>query len=143
MPVTVMLPGHEPAPCRSYRHHVTTEVTWRPREADPRVAGRSKHEAFQVTRLPDALSPAFLHACASGTPLGEVVIELSRPGADDDAPPTPYLRFTLSDVIVVSVLESLEDDGPFETVQLDYAAVTWTYLPDDRSVSWRVHGSGA
>ncbi|MCB9682314.1 MAG: type VI secretion system tube protein Hcp [Alphaproteobacteria bacterium] len=112
--------------------------------ADPRVPGRSKHDPVLVTRTIDVLSPRLLGACASGEllPRVDLVLTAPAPGADDARDEVPWFRLELTDVLVTSVLASLEDDGPLETVAFDYGAVRWVHLDgaDTHDAHWSVHG---
>ncbi|MCA9570642.1 MAG: type VI secretion system tube protein Hcp [Myxococcales bacterium] len=134
MPITLHVGAHPPATCRSYRHHVHAEVTRAPRRSDPREAGRSRHEHFQLTRDLDHLTPCLLRWCSEGTMLDGLVVEVTRP--EDGA----CFRFALERVLVTSVLTSVEDDGPIETVTFDYGAVRWSHqgAPEDTEAAWEV-----
>ena len=89
-------------------------------------------EPVRVTRHPDRLSPLLLHAAASGAAWPTVTLRVT----DDDG---PCWQVTLTDVLVISVLSSLEESGPLETVDLSYGAVTWAWLRDDQpSRTWVV-----
>lgn len=145
MGVWLQLPGHSVSRCASYRHRLSAKVTRVQGRSDVRVGGKTTHDDFAVTRKPDGLSPILLHACAEGLALGTITIELRRPpeGLEEDAPPPEYdeespgLRFELVDVYVTSVLASIEDDGPLETVTLSYAGVKWVWEGDEPSErSW-------
>lgn len=133
MRVELKLPDHPPVPCLSWRHHVHTELTRDRTTGEPRVPGRSRHEPFRLTRLPDAATPALLHACAAGRRISAV--EVAAFGGD---PEEERLRFILSDVLVTSVLCSVEDTGPLETIDLSYGAITWTWSPDAVTRAWSV-----
>lgn len=148
MGVWLMLEGAAPARCTGYHHHVHTEITRARGRADPRVAGRSRHKPMQVTKRLDHLSPTLFLHCAQGRPLPTLTLEIRRPPSDlpEDAPPperleeTPWFRFELHEVFVTSVVTSMED-GPLETLTLDYARVTWTFEGEDQphAATWHVH----
>lgn len=133
MHVELDLPDQAPAPCLSWRLHVHSELTRDRTTGQARVPGRSRHEPVRVTRRPDRLSPLLLHAAASGAAWPTVTLRM----ADDDG---PCWLVTLTDVLVISVLSSLEEAGPLETVDLSYGAVTWSWLRDDQPQrSWVVY----
>jgi type VI protein secretion system component Hcp len=145
----IELPGSPRSACRSYRHHVHAPITRDRRLPDPRVVGRSIHEDFVVTKDLDHLSPVLLELCAAGTLLERVDIWVERPGElDPDAPPdappgppTPWFHFALHHVLVTSVLTSIEDSGPLETVGLSYGSIRWIFDgPEHEAQSaWKVY----
>lgn len=149
------LPAAGPTPALSsavlsYRHRVTAEVTLaRAAAGDPRRIGRSRHGVLSVSRRLDHASPGLAHAASAGTRLDGAVLRVHRPAPLGGAGPTvPWFRVTLDGVYVVSVLTTLDADGPLETVELDYAAITWAYegpRPADGGVAppttWTVYGA--
>lgn len=135
----LLVPDFEAVPFRSFRHHVHTEVTRDRRQEDPRTPGRSRHEPFSITRSLDGLTPHLLRWCAEGRVLPELTLSVVRPPLED-VPEQLWFTFTLSRVLVTSVLTSVEDDGPLETITLDYGAIHWAFVggePNQRA-GWDV-----
>lgn len=132
MQIDLWLDEHPPGPCRSWRHHVHADITRTRNSPDPRVPGRSRHEDLLVTRAPDALSPHLLQAAASGRWIGRVTL---RARASDDA---PTFSIELTDVLVTSVLCSVEDGVPLETVAFSYGRVAWSW-GEDPPTAWSVY----
>jgi type VI secretion system Hcp family effector len=123
---------------------VHTSLTRSPRDRDPRVIGRSSHEDFVVTKDLDHLSPHLLSACAAGERLAEVVVRVLRTtSAPDQAPQDlPWFRFLLRNVVLTSVLTSVEEHGPLETVAMSYAEIGWFFEGEGAAEerAWVVHG---
>jgi type VI protein secretion system component Hcp len=142
---TLIIDDHPPTTVRSWRHQITQPLTRDPRQADPRVPGRSKHEEISITRVADALSPLLLHACSAGSKIGRARLTVDvAPPLDEALPHAPgVLLMDLHDVLVTSVLSSPEDGLPLETLTLSYARVRWSWTPPDAPAieqTWQVHG---
>lgn len=96
-------------------------------------AGAGKAVASEVTlakRL-DSASPELFLACAMGTIVPEVKIELVKP--DEFSTPKVFYRITLSDVIVSAVSNSGADgqDVVTESISLNYGKILIEYYPTD------------
>jgi type VI protein secretion system component Hcp len=142
---TLSFDDHPPTTVRSWRHQITQPLTRDPRQADPRVPGRSKHEELSVTRVADALTPFLLHACSAGARIGRARLTVDvAPPLDEALPHAPgVLTLDLRDVLITSVLSSPEDGLPLETITLSYASVRWAWTPPDGATlehAWQVHG---
>ncbi|MCA9571673.1 MAG: type VI secretion system tube protein Hcp [Myxococcales bacterium] len=133
MGVELLVEDLPPSPVRAYDHHVHTEIT-RVRAADPRQPSTSRHEPVVLTRRPDRLTPLLLAACAEGRRLSKVAIRAT------DGDEHPVFRIEMARVYVISVLTSFGDEGPVETVTLDYGAVSWHWDGADTvQAAWEVH----
>jgi type VI protein secretion system component Hcp len=138
--------------------------------ADPKAAPQpNEHDSFlghTGARSRSTIEPAFVAQLEQGARKGPLQEEASgrlvRPasgeggecwrsgphvdrGSDhaqpnDLTPGAERMTFTLHDVYVVSVLSSMEDGRPLETVALSYGRVTWS-VPDGESTTWDVYAA--
>jgi len=133
-------------PFQSYSHSVEMAITRDRRHQNARITGRSQHGEIKLTRWVDGGTPKMYLAVSSGEPFPSLRLVLNRPppppihDVDDQEPgteisPTPFFVFALEDVIVTSVLTSVEAGGrPVETTTLDYAAIRWRYEAGEHPV---------
>lgn len=72
---------------------------------------------------------------------GGAVADDPKEAPQPTAPPgAERMVFTLHDVYVVSVLSSMEDGRPLETVALSYGRITWS-APDAQTTTWDVYAA--
>jgi type VI secretion system Hcp family effector len=143
------LPDLPPSRCRSYRHHVHVAMTRSRQAGDSRVVGRSTHDDFSITKELDHTSATLLYLCAASARLDTVVLRVRKPAPPppEDADPTiepidvPWFRFTLENVVITSMLTSVEDSGPIETVTFSYGTIHWAYEGQEPATHhhWVVH----
>ena len=95
-----------------------------------RTAERSTHEDFTITKELDKSSPKLALACCNGDHITEVIIEVCRADTSDK-----YMRYTLTDVIVVSISQNGSSQGegarPIEEISLRYGRIDWSYTEID------------
>ncbi len=95
-----------------------------------RTTGGSTHEVFTVVKELDKASPKLALACCNGSHITEIIIEVCRADTSDK-----YMRYTLTDVIVVSISQNVssqgEDARPIEEISLRYGRIDWSYTEID------------
>jgi type VI secretion system secreted protein Hcp len=96
---------------------------------------RANFSDFKVVKRIDKATPKLALACADGTHIKEINIDLCRAGGDK----IKYMEYKLSNCIVSSISTGGSSGGePSETLTFNYGKVEWTYTRQKRS-----DGSGA
>ncbi len=91
---------------------------------------RANFKDFEVVKTMDKASPKLAIACADGTHIKEITIELCRAGSDK----VKYMEYKLSNCIISSVIAKGGDEGePSERVKFNYGKIHWTYIQQKRS----------
>jgi type VI secretion system secreted protein Hcp len=94
---------------------------------------RADFQDFSIVKALDKASPKLSVACADGTHISEVVLELCRAGGDK----VKYMEYKLSDCIVSSHRPGGSSQGgetlPLEEVSFNYGKIEWTYTQQQRT----------
>ena len=94
---------------------------------------RADFQDFSIVKALDKASPKLAVACADGTHISEVVLELCRAGGDK----LKYMEYKMSDCIVSSVRSGGSSQGgetlPLEEVSFNYGKIEWTYTQQKRA----------
>jgi type VI secretion system secreted protein Hcp len=94
---------------------------------------RADFQDFSIVKTLDKASPKLAVACADGTHIAKVVLELCRAGGDK----VKYMEYKLSDCIVSSVRPGGSSQGgealPLEEVSFNYGKIEWTYTQQKRA----------
>jgi type VI secretion system secreted protein Hcp len=94
---------------------------------------RADFQDFSIVKALDKASPKLAVACADGTHISEVVLELCRAGGDK----LKYMEYKLSDCIVSSVRPGGSAQGgetlPLEEVSFNYGKIEWIYTQQKRA----------
>lgn len=105
-------------------------------------AERADFQDFSVVKALDKASPKLMLACADGTHIDEVVLDLCRAGGDK----LKYTEYKLSNVIVSRYSPGGASQGgetlPLEEVSFNYGKVEITYTQQARA-GGRGHGNVA
>jgi type VI secretion system secreted protein Hcp len=89
-------------------------------------ASKSTPVDFTFVAHTSRASPRLFLACARGTRINNVLLEVARAGAER----LVFLKVNLQDVRVASFNEAPGDDGlPLDVVRLRYVKITDTYTP--------------
>jgi len=122
------------------KHKDWVEITsygWgatQPTSASASTAGggsseRASFKDFIITKELDRATPKLALACADGTHIKEVVLELCRAGSDK----LKYMEYRLSNVIVSSIDNGGSDGIPNEIIHFNYGKIEWIYTRQNRS----------
>ncbi|MBT9489214.1 MAG: type VI secretion system tube protein Hcp [Rubrivivax sp.] len=95
-------------------------------------AGRVNMEDLTFVHAVDKATPKLMIACCQGTHLKEAVLVCCKAGGDAAV---PFLKITLTDVIVAAVHPSGKNDGdtPTETVKLAFREYKTEYQEQDNN----------
>jgi len=100
-------------------------------------AERADFQDFSIVKALDKASPKLAIACADGTHIGEIILELCRAGGDK----LKYMEYKLTNCIVSSWQPSGSAGGdetlPLEDVSFNYGKIELTY-----TLQKRADGSG-
>jgi type VI secretion system secreted protein Hcp len=95
-------------------------------------AERADFQDFSIVKALDKASPKLALACADGTHISEIILELCRAGGDK----VKYMEYKLSDAMVTSVRPGGSSAGgealPLEEVSFNYGKIEWTYTQQKR-----------
>jgi type VI secretion system secreted protein Hcp len=96
-------------------------------------AERADFQDFSIVKALDKASPKLALACADGTHIKEITLELCRAGGDK----LKYMEYKLGDAIVSSVRPGGSAGGsetlPLEEVSFNYGKIEWTYTQQKRA----------
>jgi type VI secretion system secreted protein Hcp len=97
------------------------------------TAGRAHFQDFSVTKPSDRASPKLALACADGTHIKAVTLELCRAGGDK----AKYMEYKLTNCIVSSYHDGGSaggaESGPIEAISFNYGKIEWTYIQQKRA----------
>lgn len=114
----------------SYDHGVTQQVSGTASSAGGASAERANFKNFSITKQLDIATPALNLACADGTHIDEVLVELCRAGTDK----VKFMEYKLTNCLISAVTVSGGSGGdlPTESVTFNYGKITWSYAKQDR-----------
>jgi type VI secretion system secreted protein Hcp len=94
---------------------------------------RADFQDFSIVKALDKASPKLALACADGTHISEVKLELCRAGGDK----LKYMEYRMSNCIVSSVRPGGSSQGgetlPLEEVSFNYGKIEWIYTQQKRA----------
>jgi type VI secretion system secreted protein Hcp len=94
---------------------------------------RANFQDFSVVKALDKASPKIALACADGTHIKEVILELCRAGGDK----VKYMEYKLSNCIISSYRPGGSAKGgetlPLEELSFNYGMIEWTYTQQKRA----------
>jgi type VI secretion system secreted protein Hcp len=93
------------------------------------TTARADFQDFFVAKALDKASPKLAVACADGTHIKEVTLELCRAGGDK----LKYMEYKLSNCIVSSCNVGGGGVEPSETLTFNYGKIQWTYTQQKRA----------
>jgi type VI secretion system secreted protein Hcp len=96
-------------------------------------AERTDFSNFKVRKLLDKSSPNLALACAAGTHINKIILELCRAGTVKQ----PYMVYTMQNCIISRVVTTSGSDVggefPAETVNIDFGKIEYRYIQQDRN----------
>jgi len=97
------------------------------------TAERADFQDFSIVKALDKASPKLALACADGSHIKEITLELCRAGGDK----VKYMEYKLTHSIVSSVRPGGSAGGnetlPLEEVSFNFGKVQWTYVQQKRA----------
>ncbi len=89
---------------------------------------RANFHDFHFAKLLDTASPELSLACADGTHINKITVELCRAGTDK----VKFMSYTLTNCIFSEVNMAAAGDFPIETVNINYGKIEWCYTQQKR-----------
>lgn len=115
----------------SYFCSMTQTVSKTASSAGGASAERVDFNGFGFTKLLDKASPLLALACADGTHIDTIVLELCRAGSDK----MTFMRYTMTNCLITSV-ESFGTRGeqfPSEDFEIGFGRIEWCYTQQKRT----------
>lgn len=114
----------------SYSSGLTQSVSTTASSSGGASAERANFHDFTFTKQLDIASPALALACADGTHIDEIKIELCRAGTEK----VKFMEYTLKNCLIsgVTVNGAGAGDLPTETVTIDFGKINWAYTQQKR-----------
>jgi type VI secretion system secreted protein Hcp len=89
---------------------------------------RASFQDFNFIKLLDKASPQLALACADGTHINEIVIELCRAGTEK----IKFMEYRMGNCIISKFVAESGGDFPFEKVGINYGKIGWSYVQQRR-----------
>ena len=114
----------------SFNSGLTQSVSSTASSSGGASAERANFHDFSFTKQLDIASPGLALACADGTHIDEITVELCRAGTEK----VKFMEYKLKNCIIsgVTVNGSGEGDLPTETVAIDFGKINWAYTQQKR-----------
>jgi type VI secretion system secreted protein Hcp len=93
------------------------------------TAERADFSVFSFAKYLDKASPLLALACAAGTHIDKIVVELCRAGGEK----VPFMRYEFANCMICSVSTSSDNGFPVDNVSFNYGAIKWAYTQQKRS----------
>jgi type VI secretion system secreted protein Hcp len=91
---------------------------------------RTDLKALTFSKLVDKASPNLALACAAGTHIDTIVLEIYRAGGEK----IKYMEYKLSNCLITRVVTAAEPgEFPAEIISVDFGKIVWTYTQQRRS----------
>lgn len=95
-------------------------------------AERADFSEFCFSKLLDKASPQLALACAAGTHIDTIVVELCRAGGDK----VRFMQYKFTNCMISSFTTSADNDFPEDEVAFVYGKVQWCYTRQKRAGGW-------
>jgi len=92
------------------------------------TAERATFHDFHLIKELDKASPKLALACADGTHIDNVVIEVCRAGTDK----LKFMEYKLANCIISKVTMKSGAAFPYEKVKINYGMINWVYTLQNR-----------
>jgi type VI secretion system secreted protein Hcp len=119
----------------AYRSGHSMPISKRTSSTQGATLGRVNFDTFTFSKLIDKSSPLLLSACAAGTHIDEITVELCRAGTDK----VKFMAYKFKNGLISSVLTSSGDPNngfPVELVKIAFGKIEWCYHQQNRSGGW-------
>ena len=93
------------------------------------TAQRADLQDLSIVKLLDSSTPLLFRACADGSHIKEVKLELCRAGGDK----VIYMEYVLNNVIISSVSDGGGGGEPTESVTFNYGKIKLNYIKQKRA----------
>lgn len=113
----------------SFSSGVSQEVSGAVSTGGARSTNRCDHQDFSITHVLDSSSPKIALACANGTHIPKITVQLHRATGEK----AMYAEYIMENVFVTAAMPTGSFGGelPVEVVNFNYAKITWKYIPTD------------
>jgi type VI secretion system secreted protein Hcp len=115
----------------SFSHNVSQRIIAEPSNTK-RTSGRPTHGNLSVTKKFDLASCKLIDYCNQAKLIPTLKLTVAQENAGVIQ---VYLTYDCTDVLVSSISHSGGGGVPTESIQLDYAKITWTYTKQATGVS--------
>jgi type VI secretion system secreted protein Hcp len=95
-------------------------------------AVRADFSVFGFTKLLDKASPKLALACAAGTHIDTITLELCRAGGDK----VRFMQYTFSNCMLSCFATSADSGFPEDDVAFNYGKIQWCYTQQKRAGGW-------
>ena len=118
----------------SYGVAYSQNISSAPSSAGGKSAERADFSDFTFSKFIDKASPLLALACASGTHIDNVIVELCRAGGEK----IKFMKYKLTNCIISSV--KAESKGkrffPKEHININFGKIEWFYTLQKRHGGW-------
>ncbi len=114
----------------SYETDLKQKISSTASSAGGAGAERADFGPFSVVKFLDAASPKLALACAAGTHIDNIIIEICRAGSDK----VKYMEYKLTNCLI-SVVKTAGGRGEFpsELININFGKIQWVYVQQNRA----------
>lgn len=91
-------------------------------------AERADFSNFSFSKLLDEASPQLSQACAAGTHIDTIVVELCRAGSKK----VKFMQYKFSNCMITAFSSSSDSGFPMDNVAFDFGRIEWSYTQQKR-----------
>jgi type VI secretion system secreted protein Hcp len=91
-------------------------------------AERADFQEFSFEKELDKASPKLALACAAGTHIDKILVEICRAGSDK----VKFMEYQLTNCIISKVKTASGGAFPYDTVSINYGKIMWCYTVQKR-----------
>lgn len=108
-----------------FSHGVAQQGTGTIAAAGQRVAGKSVHQEFNLTKRLDKSSPYLNRDCCTGKHIPRAVIEVCATTGKKEV----IIRYTLEHILIkgIDIVGGSGQEVPMENVRVEYGKIKWDY----------------
>ncbi len=114
---------------QSYAFNISQSVSRTASSAGGASAERANFSHFGFTKLMDKASPVLAMACADGTHMDTIVVELCRAGGDK----VRFMQYTFTNCMINGFNTSTHGGFPEDDVHFVYGKIEWCYTRQTRA----------